>query len=195
MKKFFTFIFFTLLLFSSCEKSTAALTVFLPENETFTLTLQGRAGLKITVEDVTDSYTFTPLEEGIYRLICTKRGNEHFQKSIRIHEGINSIAISLDGFLEPGLIISDGSASPIKGKIEVYEIDKTNNSITLTYSPEHLDDKIDKSQLRYLWYKDGKYYSEGEYITLDMEKGIKRIDIVIETERLGALGSSSFVFY
>lgn len=199
MKKIIMVAAFLVLLFPSCGRIGCTLSIGLPDEGVFSLVLEGKNGFEQKIVNIKGEYVFANLEEGIYTLICFREKDGEVFKindfTIRLNEGPNHLSIGEDGLIESGITISDGSSSPVEGAIEICEIDKQKNEIILSFRIDALGSGIDEESLKYLWYEDGVFIEEGRYLSLDLGKSFKRIDVVILSPLLGSIGSESLVFH
>lgn len=198
MKKIIMVVTTLVLLFPSCGKIGCTLIIGLPDKGFFSLVLEGKSGFERKIVNAKGECTFSDLEEGIYTLICFREKDGEVFKinefTIRLNEGPNHLAIGEDGLIESGITISDGSSSPVEGRIEICEIDKQKNEIILSFRIDVLGSGIDEESLKYLWYEDGIFIEEGRYLSLDLSRSFKRIDVVLLSPLLGSIGSESLVF-
>lgn len=161
--------------------------------------LEGEEGIamekKVEVEKEETLILLDDLKEGVYELYLECKSNDSLiteKEMIMIEEGHNThlLNIKKESDKNPSLSIVDGSATPIKGKIEVKDIDRKNGYITLTFS---LADET-STDVTASWYVDGIYETEGEYVTIDTSKNFQRIDLLLSSPDLGSYGSASMAF-
>lgn len=198
MKKIITAVTIFAIVLTSCGRMGCTLSIGLPDKGSFSLILEGKNGFERKIVNAKGECTFSDLEEGIYTLICFREKDGEVFKinefTIRLNEGPNHLAIGEDGLIESGITISDGSSSPVEGRIEICEIDKQKNEIILSFRIDVLCSGIDEESLKYLWYEDGIFIEEGRYLSLDLSRSFKRIDVVLLSPLLGSIGSESLVF-
>ncbi len=161
--------------------------------------LEGEEGItmekKVEVEKEETLILLDDIKEGVYELYLECKSNDSLiteKEMIMIEEGHNThlLNIKKESDKSPSLSIVDGSATPIKGKIEVKDIDRKNGYITLAFS---LADET-STDVTASWYVDGIYETEGEYVTIDTSKNFKRIDLLLSSPDLGSYGSASMTF-
>ena len=165
------------------------------------LKVKGESGrikeMESTIDDKATQIIFNDIEMGLNELkveIIEKDGEIIFCKkeNLMIEEGINRISLLLESESiengEMGFKIENMSALPIKGRIEVTEIDMKKGEITLSFvlCTEVFDD------ITILWYENGKFIHEGETLIIESNSSPKRIDAIAYSEKTGSAGSFTF---
>lgn len=120
----------------------------------------------------------TVVEEKV--LINVEKGGS-YELSLPYHSGNESGDITIE--------LEDSSGNPEKIQIEVLDINKIENTITLTYRAENGYENAIA-----IWYVNGIKEAEGKIITIDIDKKIKRVDLVCNDGKKGSVNSASMVF-
>lgn len=191
MRKLMLMLLSVSLLLFSCSPESAQLEIDISTPaDRYIIRLSGKDDFekKIITED--GKLTVYQIKPGIYEIeiyyIQADRIIESESNDIRITQGIN--VYRAEGH-DSGrkIIIEDVSSAPASGKIEILDVDKKNEVITLRAEAEKGDE--------YYWFVDGKYYTSGKIIQIDMRNSAKRIDVVFSSKEIGSLGSQSIIFY